>query len=42
MRICETAPPEQTVISETQSVRCWLQHPYAKQSGSPGSQEARV
>ncbi|MFC4306018.1 ABC transporter ATP-binding protein [Cohnella boryungensis] len=42
MRICETVPPEQTVISETQSVRCWLQHPYAKQSGSPGSQEARV
>jgi len=42
MRICETEMPERTVISGTQSVRCWLQHPYAKESGSAGAKEASV
>ncbi|OXS62632.1 peptide ABC transporter ATP-binding protein [Cohnella sp. CIP 111063] len=42
MRICETEIPDYTVISGTQSVRCWLQHPYAKQSGSAGGKEASV
>ncbi|TFE31565.1 ABC transporter ATP-binding protein [Cohnella luojiensis] len=40
MRICETEIPEQTKISDTQSVRCWLQHPYAKEQGSDAGKEA--
>ncbi|MFC4596753.1 ABC transporter ATP-binding protein [Cohnella hongkongensis] len=42
MRICETEVPDYTEVSGTQSVRCWLQHPYAKQSGSAGGKEASV
>ncbi|WP_391572404.1 ABC transporter ATP-binding protein [Cohnella sp.] len=42
MRVCETEVPDYTVLSDTQSVRCWLQHPYAKQAGSSGSKEASV
>jgi oligopeptide transport system ATP-binding protein len=42
MRICETEIPDPTPISGTQMVRCWLQHPYAKQSGSASGKEASV
>jgi len=42
MSICETVVPERTQITGTQSVRCWLQHPYAKQSGSVFGKEASV
>jgi len=42
MRICETEIPEITEISGTQKVRCWLQHPYAKQAGSAGGKEASI
>ncbi|WP_027093120.1 ABC transporter ATP-binding protein [Cohnella thermotolerans] len=30
MRICETDVPEMTAISDTQTVRCWLQHVRAR------------
>lgn len=43
LRICETESPDLAVISGTHTVRCWLQHPYAKkQSGSASSKEASV
>ncbi|WP_373229378.1 ABC transporter ATP-binding protein [Cohnella sp.] len=42
LRICETEIPDPTAISGTQLVRCWLQHPYAKQSGSASGKEASV
>lgn len=37
MRICEIEIPEQTAIGDTHMVRCWLQHPYAKQPGDDGN-----
>jgi len=42
MEICETSNPEQTRISGTQSVRCWLQHPYAEQPRLTFRKEASV
>jgi oligopeptide transport system ATP-binding protein len=36
MRICRTDTPDMTAISDTHSVRCWLQHPYAKTSRIAG------
>ncbi|MFC5529908.1 ABC transporter ATP-binding protein [Cohnella yongneupensis] len=42
MHICETEIPERTVLSDTHAVRCWLQHPYAKQQGALGGKEASV
>lgn len=42
MRICETEIPDPTAISGTQMVRCWLQHPYAKQSGIVGGKGMSV
>ncbi|WP_256760038.1 ABC transporter ATP-binding protein [Cohnella sp. WQ 127256] len=42
MHVCETIIPERTIISGTQSVRCWLQHPYAKRSGLSFGKEASV
>lgn len=32
MSICRDAIPEETKVSETQSVSCWLQHPLAKEA----------
>lgn len=40
MRICESEIPEITTLSDTQMVRCWLQHPYAKQAGAAGGKGA--
>ncbi|QJD83786.1 ABC transporter ATP-binding protein [Cohnella herbarum] len=42
MTICETQVPDMTELSTTQSVRCWLQHPYAKQTDSSGGKGAAV
>ncbi len=39
MRICETECPDPTSISGTHTVRCWLQHPNANQSGFVGGKE---
>ena len=36
MRICELEDPDWTVISETQKVRCWLQHSGAKTAAAVG------
>ncbi|WP_276355271.1 ABC transporter ATP-binding protein [Cohnella caldifontis] len=38
MRICETDVPAPTSLSDTQTVRCWLQHPLAK---SPNMAEGK-
>lgn len=35
MQICEESMPEETKISETQSVSCWLKHPSAPKVESP-------
>jgi len=42
MRICESESPESSTISDTHSARCWLQHPYAKNAGSAGSEGVRA
>lgn len=40
MRICATQPPEVTTISETQTVRCWLQDPRAATGAGMGKGES--
>jgi oligopeptide transport system ATP-binding protein len=40
MRICQTEIPDRTTLSDTHTVRCWQQHPYAKQAGFEGSEGA--
>jgi oligopeptide transport system ATP-binding protein len=39
MRVCEDISPDSTIISDTHSTRCWLQHPYAKNVVRAGSEE---
>lgn len=42
MRVCESEAPDSTTISDTHSVRCWLQHPYAKNAGITESEEVQA
>jgi oligopeptide transport system ATP-binding protein len=42
MRICETDSPQTSVLSDTQTVRCWLQHPMAKMEVAAAGKGASV
>lgn len=39
MSICEIESPDQTILSETHTARCWLQHPLAKNEAVAVSKE---